>query len=117
MCFGTSRFRKPLSPPSQNQMSPLQMNANEALDANDLAMKLMRRPLSPEQAEVERRLFLDAIKPIQQLKVQLYSLYLPTIILDSEGRLVSSAYPDEMLEMVKKLDEEIERIAASWIAP
>lgn len=90
---------------------------SNALDIGALAAAMRPRPLSPEQEELQRRLFLDAVAPIQQMKASLYSLYLPTIIVDSEGRLVSKAYPDEMLKMVKKLDEEIERIAASWRQP
>lgn len=88
-----------------------------ALDTAKIAAAMMPRPLSPEQAALQQRLFLEAIDPIQQMKVRLYSLYMPTLILDSEGRLISAAYPDEMQEMIRKLDKMIEEVAAQWARP
>ena len=51
------------------------------------------------------------------MKVYLYSIYMPTIILDSEGRLVSAAYPDEMQAQIRKLDEMIQQVADQWQRP
>lgn len=75
------------------------------------------RPKPPEWYAEQQRLFMDAIAPINALKVQIYSLYLPTIILDSNGNLVSAAYPDEMQELIKKLDEMIQQVADQWLQP
>lgn len=78
-----------------------------------LATILLRHP--PEWWAEQQRLFLDAIKPLNKLKVEIYSLYLPTLILDAEGNLVSAAYPEEMQALIKKIDEEIQRVADSWL--
>ena len=48
------------------------------------------------------------------MKLELYSLYLPTIIMDSEGRIVSQAYPDEMQKMIAQLDAAIQQVADGW---
>jgi hypothetical protein len=80
---------------------------------------MLKQARSPEWYAEQERLFRDAIKPIQAMKVRLYSLYLPTIILDSEGNLVSAAYPDEMQKHIAELDKIIEGIAArtsKWAA-
>jgi hypothetical protein len=78
---------------------------------------MIPKPLTPEECEVQRRLFMDAVAPINALKMHLYSIYLPTIIMDSAGNLISAAYPDEMQEHIAKLDKHIEEIAATWPRP
>jgi hypothetical protein len=80
------------------------------------AAMMLPKPLTPEECEIQRRLFNEAIAPITALKVHLYSIYLPTVIMDSTGKIISSAYPDEMQEQIAKLDKIIEEIAASWTA-
>lgn len=78
---------------------------------------LLRRPLSPEEAALQQRLFQEAIEPIRKMQVYLYSIYMPTLIMDSEGKLLSAAYPEEMQAQVKKLDELIQQMAAQWQRP
>ena len=48
------------------------------------------------------------------MKLNIYNLYLPTTILDSEGNLIKSAYPEEAQALIKQVDEMIEQVAASW---
>jgi len=79
-----------------------------------LAAAMLPRPLSPEESALQKRLFLEAVEPIHQMKMHLYSIYLPTLILDNEGKLISAAYPDEMQDMIRKLDKMIEEVAAQW---
>lgn len=88
---------------------------NRALETAVTAMLKLAR--SPEWYAEQERMFKDTIAPIQAMKVHLYSLYLPTIIMDSAGNLVSSAYPDELQKQVAELDKVIEEIAASWLRP
>ncbi len=88
-----------------------------SLDIGALSAAMLPRPLSPEEASRQRALFFTAIEPIQQMKLHLYSLYLPTMIFDGTGKLLSAAYPDEMQELIGKLDKMIEEIAASWSKP
>jgi hypothetical protein len=90
---------------------------NSSLDRTALSMMLLKKPLTPEQIEIERRLFADAVAPITALKMHLYSIYLPTLIVDRAGDIVSAAYPDEVQEQIAKLDKLIEEIAASWVRP
>lgn len=78
---------------------------------------MLPKPKSPEWYAEQQRLFLEAIAPITRMKVHLYSIYMPTVIFDSEGRLVSAAYPDEMQEQIKKLDEMIQQVADQWLRP
>jgi len=87
------------------------------LDCSTLAAAMLPRPLSPEEAALQKRLFTKACEPINQMKLHLYSLYLPTLILDNEGRFISAAYPEEMQEMIRKLDKMIEEMAAQWQRP
>lgn len=91
------------------------MSANRPLETAVSAMLKMAR--SPEWCAVQERLFRDAIAPIQAMKVHLYSIYMPTLIIDSEGNLLTAAYPDELQEKVKQLDKVIEQIAAQWTKP
>lgn len=81
----------------------------------DIAARRGPRPL--EWYAEQRRLFMEAIEPITQLKLHLYSIYRPTLIMDSDGRLLSAAYPDEMLEQIKRLDEVIQQMADQWHQP
>lgn len=78
---------------------------------------MLERARSPEWCAEQERMFRDAIAPIQAMKVQLYSVYMPTVILDSAGNLVSAAYPEELQEKIKQLDEVIQQMAASWARP
>jgi hypothetical protein len=52
---------------------------------------MLARARSPEWCAQQERLFRDAIEPIQAMKVHLYSLYLPTLIMDSKGELLPHA--------------------------
>ena len=73
--------------------------------------------MSPEQAAMQKRLFLEAIEPITQMKLHIYSIYLPTVILDADGKLVSSTYPEEAQALIAQLDKMIEQAVASWQRP
>lgn len=78
---------------------------------------MLARARSPEWCAEQERLFLDTIKPIQAMKAHLYSLYLPTLIMDSAVNLVIAAYPDELQEKIREIDAEIQRIADQWPRP
>jgi hypothetical protein len=78
---------------------------------------MLPRPKPPEWYAEQQRLFLDAIAPITAMKAHIYSIYLPTIILDSKGNLVSAAYPEEMQALIKQLDEMIQQVADQWQRP
>ena len=80
---------------------------------NTTAM-LLPRPHPPEWYELQQRLFQDAIKPITQMKMNVYSLYMPTIIIDSAGNVVSRAYPEEAQALIAELDKMIQQVADSW---
>ena len=84
-------------------------------ESGALSACLLPRPLSPEQAALQRRLFLEAVEPIRKMQMYIYSLYLPTIIIDSEGKLISAAYPEEMQAMIRELDKMIQQVADSWV--
>jgi len=75
---------------------------------------MLPKPKPPEWYAVQERLFRDAVKPIQRMKARIYSLYLPTVILDSGGNLIKSAYPDEALVLIEQLDKMIQQAADSW---
>ena len=77
---------------------------------------LYSRPKTPEWYAEQQRLFVDAIAPITRMKMHLYSIYMPTVILDEKGALVSVAYPEEMQEQIKKLDALIQQMADQWKA-
>ena len=79
-----------------------------ALDA------IMPRPRPQEWYAEQQRLFLDAVAPLTRMKLELYSLYLPTIIMDSEGRIVTAAYPDELQSQIKQIDAAIQQVADGW---
>ena len=83
----------------------------------NLMSALLPRPLSPDQAAIQQRLFLEAIRPIQNMKMHVYSIYFPTIILDSAGNLVSAAYPEEAQKLIADLDKMIQQVADSWQRP
>jgi len=78
---------------------------------------LLPRPVPPEVAAAQQRLFLEAIEPIQRMKMDIYSLYMPTLILDQDGNLIKAAYPDEMLKLIAQLDEMIQQVADQWHRP
>jgi hypothetical protein len=78
---------------------------------------MLKQARTQEWCAEQERMFRDAIAPIQAMKVHLYSLYLPTLIMDSKGELLSAAYPEELQEKIKQLDEVIQQMAASWGRP
>ena len=79
-------------------------------------MKAIESRLRPLGWYVEQqRLFLDAIQPLTQMKVHIYSLYLPTVIVDSDGNLVRAAYPPEAQELIEKIDATIQQLADTWV--
>jgi hypothetical protein len=106
-------FRRGHTRKSGTAGKALAMEAQVASSLETAVSAMLKQARSPEWYAEQERLFRDAIKPIQAMKVRLYSLYLPTIILDSEGNLVSAAYPDEMQKHIAELDKIIEGIAAS----
>ena len=72
-----------------------------------------RRP--PEWYAEQQRLFLEAIRPMTNMKVYIYSIYIPTVIVDAAGNIVRGALPDEAQGLIKKIDDEIQRVADSWV--
>ena len=80
----------------------------------DTTALMAPRQHPPEWYALQKRLFMEAIEPLTQMKLNIYNLYLPTTILDSEGNLIKSAYPEEAQALIKQVDEMIEQVAASW---
>ena len=77
------------------------------------ALEPRRRP--PEWYAEQQRLFLEAIRPMTSMKLYIYSIYMPTVIVDGAGNIVRGALPDEAQELIKKIDDEIQRAADSWV--
>lgn len=75
-------------------------------------IELRLRP--PEWYAEQQRLFLEVIRPLTNMKVYVYSIYIPTVIVDATGNIVRGALPDEAQGLIKRIDDEIQRVADSW---